>query len=74
MITEKQYEQLSVTEKKKYPYATAIGNKDYVSKTFYFKTKKEQINADKNSDIPVGSDWTEEQILKAKKRTWPNYF
>lgn len=74
MIDEKQFEKLSPVEKKKYPFATAIGNKDYVAATFYFKTKKEQLAADKNNDMPVGKDWTEEERLKAKKRTWPNYF
>ena len=65
-ITEKQFKKLSATEKKKYPFATAIGNNREVMETYYFKSEKDQLQADKESGLVVGENWTEAERLKKR--------
>ena len=67
-ITEKQFKRLSVCDKKKYPFATAIGNDRDVFETYYFKSKQDQLKADKESGSSVGKNWTERERLSKKNK------
>lgn len=75
-LIEKEYKKLPLKEKKRYPYISSIGNKEFVAETYYFKTKKDRMKMDKDlskSGIPLGKDWTEKERENYKTGNKKNY-